>query len=37
MTDADMQRFYNQGWEHKRLSRGAGVLELARTRELLQR
>lgn len=37
MTDADLQRFYNQGRERERLSRGAGVLALARTREVLLR
>lgn len=37
MTEADMQRFYGLGQERERLSRGAGVLEFARTRELLQR
>lgn len=37
MIDADTQRFYDQGRERERLARGAGVLELARTQELLQR
>ena len=37
MIDSDMQRFYEQGRERERLTRGGGTLELVRTQELLQR
>ena len=37
MIETDMQRSYNQGRERERLAHGAGVLEFARTQELLQR
>ena len=37
MIDADMQRYYEQGRERERLTRGGGTLELVRTQELLQR
>jgi SAM-dependent methyltransferase len=37
MIDADIQRFYAQGRERDRLAHGSGVLELARTQELLGR
>ena len=37
MIDPDMQRFYDQGRERERLRRGAGVLELARTQEVVWR
>ena len=36
MIDADMQRFYEQGRERERLTRGAGTLEFARTQEVLK-
>ena len=37
MIDGDIQRYYEQGRERERLSRGGGTLELVRTQELLQR
>ena len=36
MIASDTQRFYDQGRERDRLTRGAGALEFARTQELLQ-
>jgi SAM-dependent methyltransferase len=37
VIDGDIRRYYDQGRERERLTRGAGALELARTQELLQR
>jgi SAM-dependent methyltransferase len=37
LVDDDILRFYAQGREQERLARGIGTLELARTRELLER
>jgi ubiquinone/menaquinone biosynthesis C-methylase UbiE len=37
VIDGDMQRYYEQGRERERLTRGGGTLELVRTQELLQR
>ena len=37
VIDGDMRRYYEQGRERARLTRGGGTLELLRTQELLQR
>jgi ubiquinone/menaquinone biosynthesis C-methylase UbiE len=37
VIDGDMRRYYEQGRERERLTRGGGTLELVRTQELLQR
>ena len=37
MIDGDIRRYYEQGRERERLTRGGGTLELVRTQELLQR
>jgi ubiquinone/menaquinone biosynthesis C-methylase UbiE len=37
VIDGDIQKYYEQGRERERLTRGGGTLELARTQELLQR
>ena len=37
MIDSDIQRYYEQGRERERLTRGGGTLELVRTQELLER
>jgi ubiquinone/menaquinone biosynthesis C-methylase UbiE len=37
VIDGDMQRYYEQGRERERLTRGGVTLELVRTQELLQR
>jgi ubiquinone/menaquinone biosynthesis C-methylase UbiE len=37
VIDRDMRRYYEQGRERERLTRGGGTLELVRTQELLQR
>ena len=37
MIDGDIRRYYEQGLERERLTRGVGTLELVRTQELLRR
>ena len=37
MIEGEIQRYYEQGRERERLTRGSGALELVRTQELLQR
>jgi len=37
VLDGDIRRYYKQGRERERLTRGGGTLELVRTQELLQR
>jgi ubiquinone/menaquinone biosynthesis C-methylase UbiE len=37
VIDEDIQRYYEEGRERERLTRGGGTLELVRTQELLQR